>query len=82
MSILRESRLIRNIVSQIKTAEPAIGKIKMNLLAKTPLRANARDVTDQQHPDHLFGINRRTPDVAVVGSQIFAEIVQINKPVY
>lgn len=36
MSVLWEGRVIRNWIVQIQSAEPAIGEVQMDLLAKPP----------------------------------------------
>ena len=50
--------MIGHIAFQPQAAEPAIGKIEMNLLAQATLGADAVAVADDQHPDHQFGIDR------------------------
>jgi len=35
-------------------------------------------VPNDQHPDHQFGIDRRTPGVAVVVRQVLAQFTQIK----
>ena len=53
--------MIGNRAFKTKATEPAIGEIEMNFLAQSPLRPDAEAVTDQQHPDHQFGVDRGRP---------------------
>src|SRR6185369_17089229 len=69
MPVLGERRVIRNRPIQTKPAEPPVGQIEVNLIAQPPLRSDAETVTDQEHPDHQFGVYRRPPDVAVESHQ-------------
>jgi hypothetical protein len=39
-------------------------------------------VTNNQHPDQKFGINRRATRMAIKGLQVRPDRRQINKPVY
>jgi len=56
---------MRNPVVDIELAEPSVGKMQLDLLAQTALVSNAVAVSDNEHPDHQFRIDRRTADVAV-----------------
>src|SRR6266567_4750332 len=49
---------------------------QLDLLAQSPLEADAVAVADQQHPEHEFGIDRRTADCAIEGRQLLAQIGQ------
>jgi hypothetical protein len=53
----------------------------VDLLAQSPLRANAVAVADEQHPDDQFGIDRRPTDRTVVGREVSAYSFQVNEPV-
>jgi hypothetical protein len=53
----------------------------MDLFAQPPLRADAKAVADDQHPDHQFRIDRRTADVAVERSQVSPQAVERHEPV-
>ena len=46
--------MIRHRDGQIKAAEPAVGKVEMDLLAEPALGPDAHDVTHQKHADHQF----------------------------
>jgi hypothetical protein len=81
MSVLGKSRVIRHCPIQTEPTEPPVGQIEMNLIAQAPLRSDAETVTDQEHPDHEFGIDRRPTDAAVEGSQVPPDLLKIDEPV-
>src|SRR6266480_1617626 len=68
--------MIRNLVIQFEATEPAIAKMKFDLLAQLPFKADAIAVADNEHPDHQFRIDRGPPDVAVERRQLLAKIDQ------
>jgi hypothetical protein len=72
----RERRVIRHPVIEIQVAEPAIGKVKLDLLAHPAFRPDAVAVADDQHPDHELGVDRRAADRAVERLQLFAKVSQ------
>jgi hypothetical protein len=49
--------MIGYIAVETETTKPAICQIEMDFPAQTPLGADAKAITDDQHPDHQFGIN-------------------------
>jgi hypothetical protein len=53
----------------------------VNLIAQVSLRSDAEAVTDQEHPDHQFGIDRRPADAAIEGRQIPPDLLKVDKPV-
>lgn len=55
--------MIGHVTIEPKAAEPAVCQVEMDLFAQAPLRPNAGAITDQQHPDHKFRINRRSTDL-------------------
>lgn len=59
-------------------AEPAIGKIEMDLLAQSPLGSDAVAVADDQHPEHQFGLNRGPAGGTVGIGQMRTEFAQIE----
>ena len=63
--IHREGRMVRNLIVEIELAEPAVSKVQRHFLAQPALMTNAIAVTDQQHPDDQFGIDRGPADSAV-----------------
>jgi hypothetical protein len=66
---------------EIEPAEPAVGKVEMDLLAQPPLRPDAHAITDQQHPDHQFGIDRGATRRTIERLQVLANAVEIDEPV-
>jgi len=82
VTVLRKSRVIRNTVGQIKTAEPAISEVQMDLLAEPPLGADAKAIAHQQHPNEQFRINRRAASMAVEIRKMSSDAAQIDKPIY
>ena len=76
MAIDRECRVIRHLVLETKTTEPPVAKVEFNLLAQSPIEADAVAVADDQHPDHELGVNRRTTDVAVERLELLAQIAK------
>src|SRR6056297_4023923 len=73
--------MIRDPVSQIKAAEPAIREVQMHLFTQPALGPDAEAIPDQQHPDQQFRIDRRAACVAVETGKIGADAAQIDKPI-
>ena len=59
--VLRERRVVRDLVVKVEPAEPAIRQMKLDLLGQLALRAQAVAITNNQHPDHQRRIDRRPP---------------------
>src|SRR5476651_33664 len=76
VTIDRERRVVRHLVIKTKTAEPSISEVQRNLLAQSPLEADAIAVANNQHPEHEFRINRGPTNVAVEGREVIAQISQ------
>src|SRR5262249_44090986 len=68
--------MIRNLVIEFESAEPAIAEMKFDLLTQLPFKADAIAVADNEHPDHQLRIDRGPPDVAVERRQLLAKIDQ------
>jgi hypothetical protein len=68
--------VIGNLVRQIEPTEPAIGQMKLDFLAKLSLGADAVAVADNEHPNHQFGIDRRSANVAVERRKFLAQVGQ------
>ena len=77
--------VVGDAASQAKPAEPPIGQIEIDFLAKTPFRANAETITDDQHADHEVRIDGWATPIAVKGSQMARSSLrstnQFNKPI-
>jgi hypothetical protein len=50
--------MIRDRILATELAEPAIGKVYLNLSAKPSLGADRKYLADKQHPDHQHRVNR------------------------
>src|ERR1700737_5402868 len=73
--------MVGYIAVEPKAAEPAVCQIQVNLFAQAPLRADAKAVTNQQHPDHQFGGERGTSDRAAEGRQLSPQPFEVHKSV-
>ena len=76
VAIGRERRVVRDLVVKIEAAEPAIGEMQFDLLAKPPLKANAVAVANDEHADHQLGVDRWPPDLAVERRKLLPELSQ------
>ena len=76
VAIDREGRVVGHFVLEIETAEPAIGEMKLDLLAQLALIPDAVAVADNQHPQHQFGINRGPADLTIESLQLATELGQ------
>jgi hypothetical protein len=72
VTVLRERRMVRHGVLETQSTEPAIRQIEVDLFAQPALGTNAKAVTDDQHPHHLFRINRGARRVAIERSDVAA----------
>lgn len=81
MSIFGKGRVVGNFVFKALPAEPAIRQAQMGLFTQPPFGANAVAITHDQHADHQFGINRRTPNRAVEVGEVGAQVAQIETPI-
>ena len=76
VAIDREGRVVGHFVLEVETAEPAIGQMKLDLFAQLALIPDAVAVADNQHPQHQFGIDRRSTDLAIERFQLLSELDQ------
>jgi len=79
--VLGEGRVVGNVAVETQSAKPAIGEIEVDLVAQLPLRADAKTIADDQHPDRQLGVDRRSAHLAVKGPQMLADRGQIDEPV-
>src|SRR4029079_8823991 len=79
--ITAKYRVIGNLVFDTELAEPAIGKVNLNLSANPSLGADRKHIADQQHPDHQHRINRRPTSVRVIRRELLVHPTQIEQPV-
>jgi len=73
--------MVRHWISEIKAAEPAVGKVQMNLFTKPPFRADTKAISNQKHTDQKFWINRRPARMAVKLCKMCPNAAQIHKSV-
>ena len=72
--VLRERRVVRNLVLDVHLAKPAIRQVQLDFLVQLPFRADAVAVADDEHPDHQLRIDRGTADVAVMGFELLVQV--------
>src|SRR5262245_40363740 len=70
--------MIRDLVLDAQTAEPAVRQVDRNLPAEQPLRADGKNVADDDHPDHQHRVNRRAAARRVVGCKLSTHPGQIE----
>jgi hypothetical protein len=80
VSVLGERGMIGDVAVEPQPTEPAIGQMKMDLLAQPSLRANAEAVADDERSDYQLGIDRGPPDVAIVRPQVRTNLGQVDEP--
>ena len=76
MAIDRERRVIWNLVVEIEAAKPWVRKVKFELFAQPPLKADAIAITDNQHPDHQLRIDRRPANLAIERHKLLTKLRQ------
>src|SRR5690348_14730791 len=81
MPVFGERRVILYRPIQTEPTEPPIGQVEVDLITQPPLRSNAKAVTDQEHPDRQFGINRRSSDTAVERQQLLSNRLKVDKSI-
>ena len=81
MTVFGKGRVIGNRIRQIEPTEPSVCEIEMDLITEPALRADAHAIADDQHSDHQFRINRRTPRRAVERSEKATDIREIDEPI-
>jgi hypothetical protein len=64
---------------QAQPTEPAGGQIEMDFLTQASFGRNPEAVTDDQHTDHQFRINRRPPDGTVERFHVLPDGAQVEK---
>src|SRR5260370_35522092 len=74
VAIDRERRMIRYLVFEFETGEPAIAEMKFDLLAQPPLETDAIAVADDEHSDHQLRADRGSADVAVERRQLVRKV--------
>src|SRR5262245_1850274 len=70
--------MIRDLVLDAQTTEPAVRQVDLNLPAEQPLRTDGKNVADDEHPDHQHRVNRRAAARRVVGCKVSTHPGQIE----
>ena len=70
--------MVRDLVLDAQTTEPAVCQIDLNLGTDPSLRPDSKDVTDQQHADHQFRIDRGASGVAVKRRKLLVDPTKIE----
>src|SRR6266852_6339925 len=78
MTGTRQHRMIRDLVLDAQAAEPAVRQVDLNLTTEQPLRADGKNVADDEHPDHQYRVNRRAAEWRVGGRKLSADPGQIE----
>jgi hypothetical protein len=73
--------LIHTIAVQTQPAEPAIGQVEMHLVTQPPLRADAKAISDDQHADEQFRIDRGSAGVTIELRQMCTHRAEVDEPV-
>src|SRR6266404_6617667 len=73
--------MVRDGIFDAEFAEPAIGKVHLHFTADQPLRADRKDITYDQHPDHQFRIDRRTAHGRIMRCKFAAKPGKIERSI-
>src|SRR6202022_4613491 len=73
--------MIRDSILDAELAEPAIGEVHLHFTVDQSLRADRKDITHDQHPDHQLRIDRRATHGTIMGFKFAAEPGQIESSV-
>src|SRR3977135_4414702 len=73
--------MVRDSIFDAELAEPTIGQVHLHFSTDQPLRANCKDIPNDQHPDHQFRINRRTTHRRIVRCKFTTKPGQIESSV-
>src|SRR6478736_1397134 len=74
----REDRVVRDLVLNAQTTEPAVRQIDLNLGTDLSLRPDRKDVAHQQHSDHQFRGDRGASGVAVERRKLLVDPANIE----
>ena len=70
--------MVRDRVLDAEPEKPAIGEIDLHFGADPTLRPDGKDVADDQHPDHEFGVDRGPAGMAIVGFKLLVHPLKIE----
>src|SRR5450755_2062673 len=74
----RERRMIRDGILDAEPAEPTIGKVHLHFTTQQSLRTDRKDISNNQHPDHQFRIDRRATNQRIMRCKFTAKPGQIE----
>jgi hypothetical protein len=67
------------MIIQIQFAKPSIRQMEPHFLGQSAFRADAVAVADDEHSDHEFGVDRRTPDLAIVRFEFLGQTLKRHR---
>src|SRR5262249_33520384 len=70
--------MVGDLILDAQAAEPPVRQVDLNLTTEQPLRADAKNVADDEHPDHQQRVNRRAAEGRVVRRKLTADPRQIE----
>jgi hypothetical protein len=70
--------VIRDLVLDAQAAEPPVRQVDLDLPTQQSFRADTKHITDDQHPDHEYWIDRRPADRGIIGCQLGVHPRQIE----
>src|SRR5450759_4594052 len=73
--------MVRDDIFYAELAKPAIGEVHLHFTTDQPLRADRKDITYDQHPDHQLRIDRRATRGRVVRGKFTAQPGKIKSSV-
>src|SRR5215208_3761545 len=73
--------MIWDSVLNAELAEPAIREVHLNFATDQPLRADRKDISHDQHPDHQFRIDRRPTHGRIMRCKFAAEPGKIESSI-
>src|SRR2546421_13061480 len=73
--------MIWDLILNAELAEPAIREVHLNFATDQPLRADRKDISHDQHPDHQFRIDRRPTHGRIMRCKFAAEPGKIESSI-
>src|SRR3954451_21047322 len=73
--------MIWDSVLNAELAEPLIREVHLNFATDQPLRADRKDISDDQHPDHQFRVDRRPTHGRIMSCKFAAQPGKIESSI-
>src|SRR3954451_6929258 len=73
--------MIWDRILNAELAEPAIREVHLNFATDQPLRADRKDISDDQHPDHQFRVDRRPTHGRIMSCKFAAQPGKIESSI-